>query len=114
MQFVDDLAPGPAVKIVDVLRNDRKVRHHPFHANEGTMAFVRFNRFDNRPTVRVPFPDERRIFHEGVHAGELFRFDLRPDSIGSAKRRDAAFDGDSRPGKRNDGVCLPELPCKGR
>ena len=70
------------------------------------MRRIRRRLGDDLPTPVVPFPNQAWIAIESLGRGEIFGAILAPKSAIATKRGDAAFDGNSGAGERNDAAGL--------
>ncbi len=92
---------GPVMQAVHVLRNQRKGRRtlgrlSPLELHQRQVPCVRPGLPDHAAPPIVPLPDQARVFRKRFGRGELFRGEVPPEAIGSAKSRNAAFGRDSR------------------
>ncbi len=96
-------AAGAFVQVVDVLRDQRQLRHMAGEFGDGHVRGVRPSLENLHPAPLVPAPDQRRVATKGVGSGQFARIETLPQAGERiAKGRDAALGGDAGTGEHHD------------
>jgi len=91
MKLKNVLAARPAMKIVNILSNEREIWNHMFQSHQSLMTRVRGHLLHHFLAIRIPFPHQSRIADKSIKICQLFGFEFRPQSIVSTKGRYTTF-----------------------
>src|SRR6516225_7013711 len=98
----DILCAGPLVESVDILGDKREARVSLAPRRQYFVRSIGLLRREHLPPPVVPLPDETRVSLKRFRRGERFRPEVLPESVGSAKCRNAAGRGDTGPRHHRD------------
>jgi hypothetical protein len=96
----DVFGTGALVQPVDVLRDEGEPRIAPAPRRENLVRAVGLASRDQFSPPRVPLPHEARVARERLGGRELLDAEVRPESVFTTERRDAARGRDA--GARDD------------
>ena len=103
MEFDDIVRARTLMQPIDILRNQREVRHAALQFGERRMAGIRLRRTHAFAPPFVPVPYQRRIALERLGRRQFFRTEACPQSgLCFTEGRDTAFGAYAGTGENGD------------